>query len=105
MEDEQLSIWSPGELVLGISLVDLKQPRHPSRRRNPMLADDFHTAGLVERWGTGITRMFSTTSEAGLPEPEFNGSYRGTFRRSVLSDDRMALLNGGQQQALRYVLQ
>lgn len=108
VEEEQLIIWSPGGLMPGISLEDLRHPRHPSRRRNPMLADAFHTAGLVERWGTGTTRMIRTMSEAGLPEPEFtedSGGFRVTFRRSVLSDARIALLNVRQQQALHYVLQ
>lgn len=60
VEDERLEIWNPGGLMPKVSLEDLRRERHQSRRRNPLVAEVFYYAGLVERWGTGTTRMIQT---------------------------------------------
>ena len=49
--DDQLIVSSPGGLPEGITLEELKQPRHASIQRNPRLAQTFYYAGYVERWG------------------------------------------------------
>lgn len=108
VEGDRLSLWNPGGLMEGLSLEELQQPRHPSRRRNPLLADAFHTAGLVERWGTGTTRMINTMNDAGLPAPTFGedgGGFRVTFQKTPFPAERLAILNQRQQQALQYLIQ
>lgn len=81
--DDELSIWSPGGLPVGITAAELVLDDHTSRRRNEFLAGAFYLAGLVERWGTGTTRMLALCRAAGLPTPEFEetqGGLRVTFR-------------------------
>jgi hypothetical protein len=36
------------------------------------VAEAFFYVGLIERWGTGTTRMADALREAGLAEPEFD---------------------------------
>jgi ATP-dependent DNA helicase RecG len=108
VSDETLEFWNPGGLPAGLSLHDLTQPGHPSRRRNPHLADTFYLAGLVERWGTGTTRMIDTMRQVGLPAPVFaedSGGFRVTFRRDVVAPELLARLSPRQQQAVAYLRQ
>ena len=68
--DDRLEIWSDGTLPRGISVEDLKRD-HPSRPRNPLIAEVFFRRGLVERWGRGTQKIVELCTRAGHPEPEF----------------------------------
>lgn len=108
VDEDALAFWNPGGLPAGLSLQDLTRPGHPSRRRNPHLADAFHLAGLVERWGTGTTRMIDAMQHAGLPAPTFaedGGGFRVTFTRELFPPELLARLNERQQRALTYLRQ
>jgi len=64
-------VSSPGLLPEGITINDLSHSPHSSRLRNPLLAQAFYFAEIVERWGTGTTRMAQLCAKQGLPAPEF----------------------------------
>ena len=68
--DDRMEIWSEGTLPFGLTVADLKRD-HPSRPRNPMIADVFFRRGLVERWGRGTQTIIELCVKAGHPEPEF----------------------------------
>ncbi len=68
--DDRLEIWSDGPLPFGLSVDDLKRD-HPSRPRNPLIAEAFYRRGLVERWGRGTQKIVELCVQAGHPEPEF----------------------------------
>jgi len=68
--DDRLEIWSNGTLPFGLTVEDLKQD-HPSRPRNPIIANVFYSRGLVERWGRGTQKIVDLCVRAGHPEPEF----------------------------------
>lgn len=68
--DDRLEIWSDGSLPFGLQVEDLKRD-HPSRPRNPLIAETFFRRGLVERWGRGTQTIIELCLEAGHPEPEF----------------------------------
>jgi len=59
-----------------MTIEKLKEP-HPSAKRNPLIADKFFKAGMVEVQGSGINRMLKSLKDAGLPEPEFKEEFRG----------------------------
>lgn len=106
--DDGLHVWSPGGLPEGIRLEQLRAPDHPSVPRNPLLAQAFYRAGLIEQWGTGTTRMLAWCREHGLPEPEFReeaGSFRTVFLKDPYTPDRLRALgcNERQVQAVLYV--
>ncbi len=44
---------------------------------NPLIANVFFRAGLIEIWGKGTLTIIEETKKAGLPEPSFNEIYSG----------------------------
>ncbi len=108
LSDEKLTIWNPGNLPTGIRVEDLKKPEHPSVRRNPLLADAFFYAGLIERWGTGTTRIVRLCRERGLLDPEFVAepySFQVLFLKDPYTPERLRAigLNERQVRAVLYV--
>ena len=67
--EEQLEVSSPGGFPSGVHLDNLLViAPHP---RSPLLADAFKRAGLVERTGRGINRMFAEQLRVGRPAPDY----------------------------------
>ena len=101
-------IWNPGKLPEGISLEDLKKEMHPSKLRNPKIAQVFYYAGLIERWGKGMFKIVRLCLESGLPEPEFReeaGGFVVLLRKDIYTEDylRKLGLNERQIKAVLYV--
>ncbi len=91
--DDQLAIWNPGGLPDGIRLEQLREPSHPSVLRNPLIAQVLYYAGVIERWGTGTTRIIGWCSGQGLPEPVFEEDadwFRLGFLRDALTPQILA---------------
>ena len=105
--ENHLEIWSPGELPQPLKPQDLHGP-HPSVLRNPLLAQTFHFAGLIERWGTGTTRIIELCRGQGLPEPEFQnqqGGFLVAFAKDPYTPERLQAMGFSERQiqALLYV--
>ncbi len=75
--DDRLEVTSPGMLIGGITIEDLKLGC--SRPRNRGLVSAFTYMKIIEQWGSGIPKMISACKEAGLPEPELK-EMGGNFR-------------------------
>ncbi|MCR4439903.1 MAG: ATP-binding protein [bacterium] len=91
MEEDRLDIWSPGELPPPLTPEALYGP-HGSVLRNPLLAQAFYFAGIIERWGTGTTRIVQLCREQGLPDPEFQnwqGGVRVVFSQDPSTPERL----------------
>jgi len=69
--DDRLKVISPGGLLPGLRLNDLEGS---SELRNRALGFLMMWLRLVERWGTGITRMRDVMMKAGLPDPVLQSS-------------------------------
>ena len=67
--DDRLSIWNEGALPNGLNADSLKS-EHPSRPRNPKIADACFKAGYIDTWGRGTLKIIQSCKEAELPEPE-----------------------------------
>ena len=67
--DEGLRISSPGALPEGVGLENLLVT--PPRPRNPLLADAFKRAGIVERTGRGVDTIFYGQLRYGRPLPHY----------------------------------
>ena len=65
--DKKISIWNEGILPEGMSLDALKR-QHPSRPRNPIIADVCFKAGYIDSWGRGTIKIIEACKEAGLPD-------------------------------------
>ena len=83
--DDREEIWSAGRLPPGIPAEALTQ-EHVSRPRNPLIAEVFYRAGLIEKCGRGTNRVVAQCLAAKIPAPEFReiaGTVEVTFRVPV----------------------
>lgn len=67
--DHKLTIWNEGLLPEGMDLDSLRRT-HPSRPRNPLIAEACFKAGYIDLWGRGTLKIIHSCREAGLPEPD-----------------------------------
>jgi ATP-dependent DNA helicase RecG len=81
--NDKIVFWNSGELIEPLNIEMLMQ-KHPSKRRNALIAGIFFRIGYIEAWGRGITLMRNETTKAGLPEPvieEFAGGIKVSFKK------------------------
>jgi len=69
LRPDELSISSPGGFIGGVSPGNIL--RHPPVRRNALLASVLQTAGLVNRAGLGVDRIFEETLKSGKQPPRY----------------------------------
>ena len=106
--DDRLEVWNPGALPPGMMLDELYH-EHPSRPRNPRLAQALHRAHLIEHWGTGTVRIVQACEESGLPRPEFitdQGMFKVRFPSMVEIAKPVTVthvLTERQQQTIAYI--
>lgn len=75
--DDRLEVTSPGMLLNNVTIS--KMMAGYSKPRNPAIARAFAYMKIIEKWGTGIPRLFEACEEYGLPKPElidFDGDFR-----------------------------
>ena len=84
-----LQVSNPGGFPEGVTLDNLLVT--PPRPRNPLLADAFKRAGLVERTARGIDTIFFEQLRNGRPAPSY---HRSTTTDVVLSVERPVTLTG-----------
>ncbi|MBR3476235.1 MAG: hypothetical protein IKH39_03640 [Candidatus Methanomethylophilaceae archaeon] len=71
-----LSVFNFGSLPEGWTVEDLYR-EHASVRHNYLMAEAFHEAGYIEKWGKGIGMIIESCKEAGLPVPIFQVRQNG----------------------------
>lgn len=104
--DDRLEVWNPGALPPELSIESLSR-EHPSRPRNPRLAQALYRARLIEHWGTGTLRMIRAAKDRGL-KLEF-GQDGGVFMvrfikaAQVVSRPEDVQISARQEKALRYL--
>ena len=108
IDDDELIVWNPGGLPLGLTIEDLYKP-HPSVLRNKGIGGIFYDMGLIEQWGSGIDKMRKACEKAGIPEPKFeeHQGFRVIFRKDIYTEEYLQKLglNERQIKAVNYVKQ
>ncbi len=104
---EKIIFWNPDGLPVGLSEEELYR-EHPSKPRNRLIAEVFHLAGYVKKWGSGTLRILRAFEDAKLPRPEFKeafGGFQVVFYRDWLTGERLRELglNERQVRAVLYV--
>jgi ATP-dependent DNA helicase RecG len=106
--DDELIVWNPDGLPLGLTVEDLYKP-HPSilRNKGEGVGGIFYDMGLIEQWGSGIDKMRMACQKAGIPEPKFeeHQGVRVIFRKDIYTEEylRKIGLNERQIKAVTYV--
>jgi ATP-dependent DNA helicase RecG len=104
--DDRLEVWNPGTLPPGLSIESLSR-EHPSRPRNPRLAQALYRARLIEHWGTGTLRMIQAAKDRDM-KLEF-GQDGGVFMvrfvktAQVVSRPADVPISARQERVLRYL--
>jgi ATP-dependent DNA helicase RecG len=107
MYDNRFSIWNEGFLPQGLTLEALKR-QHPSRPRNPLIAEVCFKGGYIDAWGRGTLKIINSCREAGLPEPEMkeqDGGMLVTLFKDIITEEQLQKkgLNERQVRAALYV--
>ncbi|KNX38625.1 hypothetical protein VV01_18145 [Luteipulveratus halotolerans] len=84
LSPESMTVSSPGGFPRGVNLDNLLDTSAP---RSPILADAFKRAGLVDRAGRGISRMFRAQLLAGRDEPDYATSTDSSVRVEIPTAD------------------
>jgi len=92
MYDDHLEITNPGTFHFGITPEKLTRP-HESKPWNPIIANVFYRAGIIERWGSGTLNILDWCKENGNPAPTWQeraGSVCVTFLPAILHNEAEA---------------
>ena len=80
--DDRLEITFPGMLLNNVTIAKMMEGY--SKPRNPAIARAFAYMKIIEKWETGIPRLFEACEEYGLPKPElidFDDDFRVNMYR------------------------
>lgn len=107
--ENKLSIWNEGRLPAGITFADLRG-NHPSKPRNPLIADVCFKGGYIDAWGRGTLKIITACREAELPEPEMKEEFGGvmiTLFKDLYTEEQLRKmgLNERQVKAVLYVIE
>ncbi len=107
--NDKFWVWNEGVLPEDLSLELLKRV-HPSRPRNPLIADVCFKGGYIDSWGRGTLKIINSCLEARLPEPliaeQFGGILVEIFKnRHTAENLRQMGLNERQIRAVSYILE
>lgn len=91
--DDRLEITSPGMLIGGLTIEEMKEGY--SRPRNKGIMSAFTYMKVVEHWGSGIPRLYKNCEQADLKEPELIEK-AGCFRVNVFRNTEL-LTNGSEE--------
>jgi len=98
--DDKLAIWNEGPLPEGLTLDALKR-QHPSRPRNPLIAEVLFNCGYIDMWGVGTLKIIKACREAELPEPEIierDGGVQVTIFKNRYADEALERLGVSERQ-------
>jgi ATP-dependent DNA helicase RecG len=95
---DRVIIYNDGRLPKDWSVRDLLAT-HRSEPHNPMIANAFFRAGVIESWGRGIEKMAGACWDAGSLGPVFE--FRGGRESSVTFPSRAGADTGGKPAAVQ----
>ena len=67
--DDRIEFYNPGGLYGDLTLDKLLNFKYSSQTRNKLIADAFKDIGIIEKYGSGIKRVFSICQNYGIISP------------------------------------
>ncbi len=92
--DDRLEVTSPGRLSPDLTIEQLIEGN--SRIRNIAVGAAFQYMHIIEKWGTGIPRLFGEAKKYGLITPElkdFGSSFRVSIFRKPFDTDQLGVVD------------
>jgi len=75
--DDRIEFFNPGKLYGDLTIEKLQSGNYSSRTRNRAIARAFKEAGIIERYGSGISRIKNECKIHGVIEPKFEEFVHG----------------------------
>ena len=75
--DDRIEFFNPGGLIGGITIEDLLSDRYVAKARNLLVNLMFKEAGLVEKYGSGISRILKEVNNHGNCSVQFEQRQHG----------------------------
>jgi len=72
-----IEFYNPGKLYGDISIADLLSNNYSSKVRNKLIARAFKESGIIEKYGSGIKRVFDICNDHGVIPPKFEEIFNG----------------------------
>jgi ATP-dependent DNA helicase RecG len=72
--DDRIEFVNPGNLYGGLNLKQLLSDNYSSKTRNKLIASIFKEVEIIEKYGTGISRMLKVCKSSGIQAPQFEES-------------------------------
>ena len=70
--DDRIEFYNPGGLYGDLTLENLLKLKYSSQTRNKLIADAFKEIGIIEKYGSGIKRIFTICKNYGVVQPIIN---------------------------------
>jgi len=74
--ENKIYFWNDGQLPDNRTVEQLLS-KHASKPFNPLIANAFFRAGMIESWGRGIEKINQECKAAGVPVPEYRTDASG----------------------------
>ena len=105
--DDKLTIYSPGCLYGNLTIDALRQDTYQSELRNKLVAEVFYLTGIIEKYGSGLTRIRKSVAESGTIQfemEELSNGFLVTFSKMRANKEiETGGINGGINGVLRYI--
>nr|WP_305908267.1 ATP-binding protein [Methylomarinum sp. Ch1-1]MDP4521086.1 ATP-binding protein [Methylomarinum sp. Ch1-1] len=75
--DDRMEFYNPGGLYDDLTVEQLITNNYQSKTRNKLIAMMFKECGLIEKYGSGISRIKKLCADQGLKEPIFEEKHKG----------------------------
>ncbi len=92
--DDRIEFFNPGDLYDNLTIEQLETNDYKSKTRNKLIALMFKECGLIEKYGSGISRIKKFCKEHGIAEPKFQEMQKG-FQVTLYKKKRDVGVNVG----------
>jgi len=91
--DDRIEFFNPRDFYDGLTVEQLESNNYKSKTRNKLMALMFKECGLIEKYGSGISRIKKLCKEHGIIEPKFEELTHG-FKVTLFKEKRDVGVNG-----------
>jgi len=99
--DDRIEFFNLGKLYGDLTIAKLQSGNYSSRTRNRAIARAFKEAGIIERYGSGISRIKNECKIHGVIEPKFEEFVHGF--RVVLYKEKLQNDNVGTNELYNFI--
>ena len=75
--DDRIEFFNPGDLYDDLTIEQLMSNNYESKTRNKLIASMFKECGLIEKYGSGISRIKKLCKAHGIASPKFEELQKG----------------------------